>query len=332
MSRSEVEQVTFEDVQRAASALQGVAHRTPVHTSTYLNELTGGSLFLKCENFQRTGAFKFRGGFYAVSRLSDAERHSGVLTYSSGNHAQALALAGKLQGVAVSVIMPDDAPVIKKRATAGYGAEIILYNKYDISREELAAQISTERHLPVIPPYDHVHVIAGQGTSCMELHEEIEELDMVLTPCGGGGLLSGSSISTRALNPSCKIVGVEPEQADDALRSFESGEIQTVSNPETIADGARTPFLGKITFPIILQNVDKMVSVSEQSIIQAMALVWERMKIVIEPTAALGIAAILERKVDARGKRIGIVISGGNVDIRTTSGLFASVPDYNTLR
>jgi len=253
----------------------------------------------------------------------------GVLTYSSGNHAQALALSGALQDVAVAVIMPEDAPEIKKKATSDYGAEIILYNKYDTTREELASEISREKGLPVIPPYNHVDVVAGQGTACLELHSRVAELDMVLTPCGGGGLLSGSSISSKALRSECKVIGVEPAAADDAVRSFRSGSIQTVSNPDTVADGARTPCLGDITFPLILQHVDDLVSVSETSIIQAMVLIWERMKLVIEPTAALGLAAILEKKVDVSGKRVGIVLSGGNVDVRLVSTLFSSAPIFD---
>jgi len=318
--------VSFENVARAADLLSGYARLTPVHTSTYLNQLCGAEVFLKCENFQRTGAFKFRGAFNALSMLAQDGRPSGVLTYSSGNHGQALSLAGQLLNIPVSVIMPDDAPEIKKKATEGYGSTIILYDKFEITREALASQIASEKGFPIIPPYNHVDVVAGQGTVCKEFHDQIEGLDVILAPCGGGGLLSGSAIATKYLNPTCKIIGVEPENADDATRSFRTGTIQSVENPDTVADGARTPYLGEITFPIILQYVHDMVTVSEQSIISAMALVWERMKLIIEPTGALALAALIEKKVNYPGARVGVIMSGGNVDIRTVSSLFAQLP------
>lgn len=319
--------VSFEDIEQASSILSGHSRITPVHSSAFLDEVAGAAVFLKCENFQRTGAFKFRGAFNALSNLSQKDRKRGVLTYSSGNHAQALSLAGAILGVHVIVVMPNDAPAVKKRATAGYGAEIIFYDTADATREVLAAEIAASRGVPVIPPYDHVDIIAGQGTVCLEFHDQIDGLDFVLTPCGGGGLLSGSAIATKTLNPDCAVVGVEPAAADDATRSYRTGILQSVRNPDTVADGARTPYLGKITFPIIRQYVDDMVTVSEESIIAAMALVWERMKLVIEPTGALGLAALLEGKIDADGARIGVVVSGGNVDIRTVSSLFARLEE-----
>jgi threonine dehydratase len=314
--------VSFEDIDRASRVLSGYSHLTPVHTSRYLNHVCDADVFLKCENFQRTGAFKFRGAFNALSALARESDVEGVLTYSSGNHGQALSLAGQILGIPVSVIMPDDAPDIKKRATAGYGATIISYNKFEITREALAIRIASEKKLPIIPPYNHVDVVAGQGTVCKELHEEIDGLDLLLVPCGGGGLLSGSAIATKHINPSCRVIGVEPANADDATRSFRSGSIQTVDNPDTVADGARTPYLGSITFPLIMQNVDDMVTVSEASIISSMALIWERMKLIVEPTGALALAALIEKKIDVSGARVGVVVSGGNVDVRTAISLF----------
>ena len=320
------------DIEHAARVLDGHSRLTPVHTSSYLNHVCDADVFLKCENFQRTGSFKFRGAFHALSRLPSNTCKNGVLTYSSGNHAQALSHAGAILGIPIIVVMPVDAPVIKKQATEEYGAEIIFYDKSETTREILAAEISTKRGLPVIPPYNHVDVIAGQGTVCKEFHTQIEELDYLLAPCGGGGLLSGCAIATKHVNPDCRVIGVEPAAADDATRSFHTGTIQTVHNPDTVADGARTPYLGHITFPIIRQYVDEMVTVSEESIISAMALVWERLKLVIEPTGALALAALIEKKVAASGARVGVVVSGGNVDIRTVSSLFERLPngDFST--
>lgn len=317
--------VTAEDIAQAARRLDGVANRTPVSTSRTLNARTGAEIFFKCENFQRTGAFKFRGAYNAVSQLSEAERRAGVLTYSSGNHAQAIALAGQLLGVHTAIIMPRDAPAVKRRATAGYGAEIILYDRSEISRETLAHQLNQERGATLIPPYDHPQVIAGQGTAVVELIDAVGHLDVLVLCCGGGGLLSGSAIAAKALQPDIRVVGVEPEAGDDATRSFYSGTLQTVANPDTIADGARTPYLGHYTFPLVLHYVDQMVSVSDEALIRAMHFIWQRMKLIVEPTGALGAAAVLEQKFEMAGARVGIVLSGGNVDLGQVNAYFSKL-------
>lgn len=313
---------TYADVEAAAGRLKGIANRTPVLTSRTFNRLTGASAFFKCENFQRGGAFKFRGAYNALKRIAEAGKATGVLTYSSGNHAQALAMAGGLLGIQTTIIMPSDAPAVKVAATRGYGAEIILYDRSETTREALGRRLSEERGLPIVPPYDHPDVVAGQGTAALELFEETGPLDLLLVCCGGGGLLSGSAIAARALSPRCRVIGVEPAQADDATRSFHSGTLHTVHNPDTIADGARTPSLGKITFPLVRRHVDDMVTVSEESILRAMFFLWERMKLVVEPTGALAAAALLDGTVRAEGKRTGVIISGGNVDLRHALDLF----------
>jgi len=316
---------TYADVEAAARRLEGVAHRTPVVRSRTLDRLTGATLFFKCEHFQRAGSFKFRGAYNALATLPEAERRRGVLTYSSGNHAQALALAGRLLGVRVTVVMPQNAPEVKRAATAGYGAEIVLYDPEQITREELGRRLAAERGLTIIPPYDHPQIVAGQGTAARELLEEVKSLDVLLVPCGGGGLLSGSALSVRALAPRCRVIGVEPERADDATRSFRTGRLHRVHNPDTIADGARTPSLGEVTFPLVRQYVDDMVTVSETAILQAMYVLWERLKLVVEPTGALPLAALLENRVAVAGRRVGLILSGGNVDLRRAATLFAEL-------
>jgi threonine dehydratase len=314
--------VTYADVRAAAERLRGVAHRTPVATSRSLDERLSGRLFLKCENLQRGGAFKFRGAYNAIARLTPAERGRGILTYSSGNHAQAIALASRLLGASATVVMPEDAPAAKRRATEGYGARIVSYDPAAAKREEIAERLRGEGDPVLIPPFDHADVIAGQGTAAKELFEEVGELDVLLVCCGGGGLLSGSALSARALSPHCRVIGVEPELADDATRSFKTGALHAVSNPPTIADGARTPSLGKLTFPLVRQHVDDMVTVSDDDLVRAMRFVWERMKLVVEPTGVLGLAAALTRKEDVRGKRVGVILSGGNVDLGYALELF----------
>jgi threonine dehydratase len=318
--------VTYDDVQAAAERLRGVAHRTPVATSRTLDERLSARLFLKCENLQRAGAFKFRGAYNATSKLTAAERGRGVLTYSSGNHAQAIALACRLLGAPATIVMPQNAPAAKRRATEGYGARIVAYDPAKAKREEIAEALRRASNPVLVPPYDHADVIAGQGTAARELLEEAGSLDLLLVPCGGGGLLSGSALSARALAPGCRVVGVEPELADDATRSFKTGTLHTVSNPGTIADGARTPSLGTLTFPLVRQNVDDMVTVSDDDLVRAMRFVWERMKLVVEPTGVLGLAAALSRKIDVAGKRVGVILSGGNVDLTFAGELFARVP------
>lgn len=316
--------VDFSDVQRAASVLQGIAHKTPVLTSKTANKRFDAQLFFKCENFQRAGAFKFRGAYFALSQLSDNQRRRGVLTYSSGNHAQALAFAGKLLGVQITVIMPSDAPALKVAATKEYGGEVILYDRDETSREALGSQISSERGLTVVPPYDHEDIVAGQGTVVKELIESVGELDYLMVCAGGGGLLSGSSISAKALSPQCKVIGVEPEAGDDICRSFKSGQLETCHNPDTIADGARTPSASDLTFSIIKQNVFDMLSVKDATLIECTKFYAERMKIIVEPTGCLSLAALWENQVDISGKKIGVIISGGNADLATLAEFWRS--------
>lgn len=312
--------VGIEDVRRAAARLEGVANRTPVMTSRSIDAMLGARVFFKCENFQRVGAFKFRGAYNALSNLSEDARERGVLAWSSGNHAQAVALAGRLLGVATVIVMPRDAPAVKMAATRGYldpgrGSEVVPYDRAVQSREVVGSVLAKERGLHIVPPYDDPDVIAGQGTAGLELFEEVGELDVLFVCVGGGGLISGSAIAARAMSPGCRVVGVEPEAGDDATRSFASGRIESVHNPETIADGARTPSLGRWTFPLVMKNVDSMMTVSDVELVRAMRLVWERMKIVIEPTGALGLAGALRRSGELEGKRVGVVVSGGNVDL-----------------
>lgn len=317
--------VTYADVEAAAMRLNGKAHRTPVMTSTTVDRQTGSRVFFKCENFQRIGAFKFRGAYNAMVQLPEEQRRRGVLAFSSGNHAQAIALSGQLLNIPATIVMPEDAPAVKLAATRGYGAEIITYNRLTDSREALAQSLANDRGLTLIPPFDHPHVIAGQGTAAKELIEEVGALDLLLVCCGGGGLLSGCAIAAHALSPSCRVIGVEPKRADDATRSFYAKTLQTVENPDTIADGARTPSLGTLTFPIILHHVHDMVTVSEAAILRAMFFLWERLKLVVEPTGALATAALLEGIVNEPGVRIGVIISGGNVDLKQAGKLFAKV-------
>ena len=308
------------DIAAAAARIEGHARRTPVMTSRMVDERIGAHVFFKCENFQRMGAFKFRGAFNALAQLTPEQKRGGVLAYSSGNHAQAVALAGSLLGVKAVIVMPADAPQVKLEATRGYGAEVITYDPNTASREQLAADIARERGMTVIPPYNHVHIVAGQGTTAKELIEETGALDYLLVPCGGGGLLSGCAVAASRWSPGCKVIGVEPEAGDDATRSFRSKTLQTCHNPDTIADGARTPSLGTITFPLVLHYVHDMLTVSDAELLRSLFWIWERMKIVVEPTGALAAAALLEGKLAGRhefkGRRIGVVISGGNADIK----------------
>lgn len=309
--------VSYDDVAAAAERVSGRARRTPVMTSRHVDQRTGAQVFFKCENLQRAGAFKFRGAFNALSQLDQDARRRGVLAYSSGNHAQAVALSGQLLGIPTLIVMPQDAPQVKVEATRGYGAQIVLYDKHVTVREELSAQLARERGLTVIPPYDHPHIVAGQGTSAKELIEEVGSLDYLFVCVGGGGLISGCAIAAAALSPGCKVIGVEPEAGDDATRSFKTGTLQTCRNPDTIADGARTPYLGKVTFPLVLRYVHDMVTVSDADLVSAMLLLWERMKIVVEPTGVLGAAGLLENKAEVPpGARVGVILSGGNVDVR----------------
>jgi threonine dehydratase len=312
----------FERIKEAKERLRGHANVTPIMTSRTLNHWVGADVFLKCENLQRVGAFKFRGAFNAISRLTDEQRSRGVITYSSGNHAQAVALVGRLLGVQTTVIMPNNAPLTKRAATEGYGATVIDYDPAESTREEMAKVIKSERGCTLIPPFDHADVIAGQGTAALELFEEVKTLDLLLVPCGGGGLLSGSAIAGKGMDPGCKVVGIEPVLADDATRSFHTRTLQTVSNPPTIADGTRTPSLGKLTFPLVLKYVDDMRTVSEDAIVEAVRFLFYRMKIVVEPSGALGVAALLSGAIPASG-RVGVMISGGNIDGGTMSTILS---------
>lgn len=307
--------VFYSEIEKAASLLAHVANRTPVLTSRTINAQTGCEVFFKAENFQRMGAFKFRGAYNAMVQLSEAEKSRGVLTFSSGNHAQAIALSGKLLGVATTIIMPSDAPSVKVEATRNYGAEVILYDKAETSREALAREMEVERGMVVIPPFDHPLVIAGQGTAAKELIEEVGNLDALWVCCGGGGLLSGCALAAKTLSPHCQVIGVEPEAGDDVTRSFYTKQIQSVHNPDTIADGARTPAPSALTFEMISQYVDQMTTVSDQDLAQTMFYMWERMKIVVEPTGALATTGFLKSNPKPN-QRIGILISGGNVDMK----------------
>jgi threo-3-hydroxy-L-aspartate ammonia-lyase len=313
---------TYRSVLAAAERLRGHAHRTPVVTSRTLDERTGAQVFLKCESFQRAGAFKFRGATNAISQLSDAQKARGVITHSSGNHAQAVALVCRELGVQATVVMPRDAPASKRAATGGYGAQIVEYDPATGDRQQIAEALAVESGLTLIPPYDHPDVIAGQGTAALELFEEVGPLDALLVPCGGGGLLSGSALAASGAAPACRVIGVEPELADDATRSFHSGVLHTVRNPPTIADGTRTPSLGALTFPLVLKHVADMVTVSEADIIEAVRFLFERTKLVVEPSGALGVAALLASRVEARG-RVGVILSGGNVDAATMAAILA---------
>ena len=306
--------VSFEDIAAAHERIKAHAERTPILRSNTLDAITKARLLFKCENFQRMGAFKFRGAYNALAQLTPEQRKAGVVAFSSGNHAQAVALAGRMLGINTVIVMPDDAPKVKVDATRGYGAEIVQYAKGE-ARDELAGKLAKERGLTLIPPFDHEHVIAGQGTAAKELIEDAGELDLLVVPCGGGGLLSGCAIAAKHLSPKCRVIGVEPKAGNDATQSFAKKRLISIAAPDTIADGARTPSLGKLTFPIVLRYVDEMVTVDDKQLARAMFFLWERMKIVVEPTGALAACAVLERKVDVKGFKVGVIISGGNVDL-----------------
>ena len=303
----------FERIIKAKERLQGHANVTPIMTSRTLNQLVGAEVFLKCENFQRAGAFKFRGAFNTIAQLSEEQRKRGIITYSSGNHAQAVALVGRLLRVRTTVVMPDNAPMVKRAATEAYGATIIDYDPEQTTREEIANILRAEHGYTIIPPFDHLEVVAGQGTAALELFEDLKTLNMLLVPCGGGGLLSGSAIAAKGMEPTCRVIGIEPQLADDATRSFHTKTLHTVHNPPTIADGTRTPSLGKLTFPLVLEYADDMRTVSENAIVEAVQFLFYRMKMVAEPSGALGLAALLSGEVSATGK-VGVIISGGNID------------------
>ena len=314
--KSPFEVPTYADVEHAARTLAGVAHRTPVLHSRTLNSRLGADVFFKAEPLQRTGAFKFRGAYNSIANLDPQARKAGVLTYSSGNHAQAIALAGHLLGVNTTIVMPEDAPAAKKAATQGYGASIISYDRYSQDREEIARRVSEQTGAVIIPPYDHPHVISGQGTAAKELIEDVGPLDALLVCLGGGGLLSGSALSACALSPGCDVYGVEPELGNDGQRSFRTGEIVTITPPRSIADGALTPSLGNLPFAIIRDKVTDILTVTDEQLIQTMRWFAQRMKLVVEPTGCLAAAAVMQGVFPVQpGSRIGVILSGGNVDL-----------------
>jgi threonine dehydratase len=321
---SKVADNMFELVQAASKRLRGHAHITPVMKSRTLDQRVEAQAYLKCENFQRVGAFKFRGAYNAMSQLSDADRKRGVITHSSGNHAQAIALVGRLLGIQTKIVMPADASATKRAATEAYGASIVEYDPLDNTREKISADLENKHEYILIPPYDHVDIVAGQGTAALEFFEQVRSLDMLLVPCGGGGLLSGSAIVTKGAHPKCQVIGIEPELADDATRSFQTGTLHTVRNPPTIADGTRTPSLGEhVTFPFVLKYVDDMKTVSEAAIIEAVKFLFYRMKLVVEPSGALGVAALLSGVIRPRG-HVGVILSGGNIDAATMKMILES--------
>jgi threonine dehydratase len=314
----------FEDVVAAAARIQGHAHRTPVLRSQTADDQLGASVFFKCENLQRTGAFKFRGAFNALSQFSAAQKKSGVITFSSGNHAQAIALSARMLGIPATILMPADAPQTKIAATRGYGGEVILFDRFTQDREALGRDLAGQRGLTLVPPFDHPHIMAGQGTAAKELFDEVGALDYLFVPLGGGGLLSGSALATRALSPGCKLYGVEPEAGNDGQQSFRSGTIVQIPTPKTIADGAQTQFVGQHTFAVIRRDVDDILTVSDAQLVQAMGFFAERMKLLVEPTGCLGFAAACTFGEALAGKRVGVMLSGGNVDIRRFGALLAS--------
>ena len=315
--------ISYEDIAAAHRRLQGVAHRTPVIRSQTLNGLTGASVFFKCENFQRMGAFKFRGAYNALLKLTDAQKRLGVCAFSSGNHAQGIALSAQILGMNATIVMPQDSPAIKMAATRAYGAQVISYDRYRDDREAISRQLAQEQGMTLIPPYDHADVMAGQGTAAEELFEETGPLDLLLVCLGGGGLISGCAVAAAELSPGCRVIGVEPEAGNDAQQSKRLGRIVRIDTPRTIADGAQTQALGQLTFPIIDALVSDIVTVSDAELIDAMRFAAARMKIVVEPTGALAMAAALQSKVEIRGLRVGVIISGGNIDIAQLASYLA---------
>ncbi|WP_329415873.1 pyridoxal-phosphate dependent enzyme [Streptomyces sp. NBC_00704] len=306
--------ITLDDVRDAAVRLKGVAHRTPVLRSRTLDRAVGAEVLLKCENFQRVGAFKFRGAYNAASRLTPEQLARGIAAYSSGNHAQAVALAARELGTTAVIVMPEDAPRSKRAATEAYGAEIVTYDRYTGDRVAVAEALAADRGLALIPPYEHPHVMAGQGTAALELLEEAGELDALLVPVGGGGLLAGSVTAVKGLRPGVRVVGVEPQDGDDTKRSLEAGRRVGIPVPRTIADGQAVHIPGELTFSVNRRLVDEIVLVSDDEIRAAMRFAFERLKIVTEPSGASGLAALLAGRVTVTGGRIGVIVSGGNVD------------------
>ena len=314
--------VTYDDIAAAHERIRAQARRTPVMTSRQVDEITGASVFFKCENLQRMGAFKFRGAYNALSLLSADQKRRGVLAFSSGNHAQAVALAGRLLKVKTTIVMPEDAPRVKLEATRDYGGEVVTYGKGE-NREEVSARLVKERNLTLIPPFDHPHIVAGQGTAAKELIEDAGALDVLVVPCGGGGLISGCAIAARHLSPDCRVIGVEPAAGDDATRSFKEKKLVRIEVPDTIADGARTTSLGAVTFPLVMKYVSDMLTVTDAELLRTMFWLWERMKLVVEPTGALAACAVLQKKLNLEKRRVGVILSGGNVDLRWAAAQMA---------
>ncbi|UZS69272.1 threo-3-hydroxy-L-aspartate ammonia-lyase [Pseudomonas syringae] len=306
---------TYQDVVDASERIQGVASITPVFTSRTINNEIGAEVFFKCENYQRTGSFKFRGAYNSLAKFNDEQRKAGVVAFSSGNHAQGIALAASILGIPATIVMPNDAPAAKVAATKGYGAEVIFYDRYTEDREAIGRAMAAEHGMTLIPSYDHPDVLSGQGTAAKELFESVGELDVLFVCLGGGGMLSGTTLSTRALSPNCTLIGVEPEAGNDGQQSFNSGEIVHIDTPATIADGAQTQHLGNYTFPIILNGVNRIETVTDQELIDAMKFFAQRMKMVVEPTGCLSLAAARKLKGELKGKRVGVIITGGNIDI-----------------
>ena len=314
---------TYDDVVAAAERINGHANHTPVITSRTVDEQMGAKVFFKCENFQRMGAFKFRGAFNALSQFTPTQRKAGVVAFSSGNHAQAIALSAKLLGIPATIVMPHDAPAAKLAATKGYGGNVVIYDRYSENREEIGLDLAEKHGFTLIPPYDDRDVLAGQGTAGKELLEEVGPLDALFVCLGGGGLLSGCALSGRTLSPDCKIYGVEPEDGNDGQQSFRSGQIVHIDTPKTIADGAQTQHLGNITFPIIQNNVDDILTATDEELVACMKFFAERMKLVVEPTGCLGFAAARAFGDQLKGQRIGVIVSGGNIDIANFSKLLS---------
>ena len=314
---------TFDDVVAAAGRIKGHANKTPVMTSRTVNEELGAEVFFKCENLQRMGAFKFRGAFNALAKFGTPQRKAGVVTFSSGNHAQAIALAAKLLGMPATIVMPHDAPAAKVAATKGYGGTVVIYDRYKDDREKIGRDLAEKHGMTLIPPYDHPDVLAGQGTAAKELFEEVGKLDAFFVPLGGGGLLSGCALATRALSPACNLYGVEPEAGNDGQQSFRTGSIVHIDTPKTIADGAQTQHLGNMTFAIIRRDVTDVLTATDAQLVECMSFMATRMKLIVEPTGCLGFAAAREMKTQLQGKRVGVLVSGGNVDMERFCSLSA---------
>ena len=313
--------IDYADISAAASRLAGIAHRTPVARSRTANERTGAQMFFKCENLQKMGAFKFRGAYNALSQFSAEQRRAGVVSFSSGNHAQAIALSARMLGMPATIVMPTDAPQMKIDATRGYGAEVQLYDRYKGDREAIGRELAEQRGMTMIPPFDHPHVMAGQGTAALELIEEAGALDVLLVCVGGGGLISGCAVAAKHALPQCRVIGVEPEAGNDAQLSLRRGEIVHIEVPKTIADGAQTQATGRFTFPVMQALVDDVLTVTDPQLVSTMRFFAERMKMVVEPTGCLAAAAGLEGVLDVRGKRVGVIVSGGNIDVARYAAL-----------